>query len=67
MPNGAKQIVGTSVTLPSVSRRDSGNYICSADNGFGDPATALIQLDVQREFYMKILIRLYLRLFLDIC
>jgi len=49
MPNGAKQIVGTSVTLPSVSRRDSGNYICSADNGFGDPATALIQLDVQHK------------------
>jgi len=37
------------MTFPKTSRHHSGNYVCSADNGFGTPTTAHIILDVQRK------------------
>ena len=49
MPSGRKEVHANSMTFPSATRHDSGIYICSADNGFGDPATAEVILDVQRK------------------
>ena len=50
MPSGEDFIRGTSFTYTAVTRHHSGNYICSADNGFGEPTETLVKLDVQREF-----------------
>ena len=52
MPTGEETIRGLSITYPSVSRHDSGVYICSADNGFGngEPVEQKIKLDVHREY-----------------
>ena len=53
MPTGEESIRGLAITYPSVSRHDSGVYICSADNGFngnGDPVEQKIKLDVHREY-----------------
>eukprot|EP00095_Tigriopus_kingsejongensis_P003963 maker-scaffold79_size400133-snap-gene-3.18 protein:Tk03963 transcript:maker-scaffold79_size400133-snap-gene-3.18-mRNA-1 annotation:"neural cell adhesion molecule 1 isoform x1" len=47
MPSGEEFIRGLSFTYTSVSRHHSGNYICSADNGFGEPSETLLKLDVQ--------------------
>jgi len=47
MANGEETIEGLAFTYQQVSRHDSGVYICSADNGFGEPTTAQIKLDVQ--------------------
>lgn len=53
MPSGEDEIRGLSLTYTSVTRHHSGIYICSADNGFGEPTTAIIKLDVQREYHIK--------------
>ncbi len=50
MPGGEDSIRGLSVTFTSVTRHHSGHYMCSADNGFGQPSTASIKLDVQRKY-----------------
>ena len=50
MPSGEDSIRGLSITYTSVTRHHSGVYVCQADNGFGDPSTAVLKLDVQREF-----------------
>eukprot|EP00094_Tigriopus_californicus_P013085 TCALIF_12654-PA protein Name:"Similar to Ama Protein amalgam (Drosophila melanogaster)" AED:0.21 eAED:0.21 QI:0/0/0/0.42/0.5/0.57/7/0/498 len=47
MPSGEEFIRGLSFTYTSVSRHHSGNYICSADNGFGEPSETTLKLDVQ--------------------
>ena len=49
MPSGEDFIRGLSLTFTSVTRHHSGNYVCSADNGFGDPTDTYVKLDVQRE------------------
>lgn len=50
MPSGEEFIRGLSFTYTSVSRHHSGNYICSADNGFGEPSETTLKLDVQRKW-----------------
>ena len=50
MPSGEDRIHGQSITFTSVSRHHSGNYVCSADNGFGDPTETILKLDVQRKY-----------------
>ena len=47
LPGGEDELRGLSLTFPQVTRHHSGVYICSADNGFGDPVTAIVKLDVQ--------------------
>lgn len=47
MPAGEDIIEGLSLTYKQVTRHSSGVYICSADNGFGEPTTAELKLDVQ--------------------
>lgn len=47
MPTGQEEMRGLSITFPSTTRHHSGQYICSADNGFGRPVNATITLDVQ--------------------
>ena len=49
MPSGEDFIRGLSLTFTSVTRHHSGNYVCSADNGFGDPTDTYVKLDVQRK------------------
>ena len=51
MPTGEDNIRGLSLTYTAVTRHHSGIYICSADNGFGQPTVANLKLDVQRKFY----------------
>ena len=50
MPTGEDNIRGLSLTYQAVTRHHSGIYICSADNGFGQPSLANLKLDVQRKF-----------------
>lgn len=50
MPSGEETIRGLSITYTSVTRHHSGVYVCQADNGFGEPSTTTLKLDVQREF-----------------
>ena len=49
MPGGSESMVGKSLTFTKVTRHHSGIYLCSADNGFGEPGTAQVILDVERE------------------
>jgi len=49
MPSGEQSVTGLSITYPRTSRHHSGIYHCSADNGWGSPATATIRLDVQHK------------------
>lgn len=50
MPDGAESTKGMSLTFTKVTRHNSGIYVCAADNGFGEPSTAEIKLDVEREY-----------------
>ena len=53
MPDGAESVRGLSIRYPSVSRHDSGVYICSAHNGLdgdSEPVEQKIKLDVHREY-----------------
>jgi len=54
MPGGEDTIRGLSVTFTSVTRHHSGHYMCSADNGFGQPSVANLKLDVQRKLTKKV-------------
>jgi len=47
LPDGKVAIRGQSLQYFDVTRKHSGIYICSADNGFGEPVEAEIKLDVQ--------------------
>ena len=38
------------LTIPSVGRADSGSYLCTADNGVGQPDSATTSLVVQCEY-----------------
>ena len=49
MPTGEDAMRGLSLTYKSVTRHHSGIYICSADNGFGQPTETEMKLDVQRK------------------
>ena len=49
MPGGSESMVGKSLTFTKVTRHHSGFYFCSADNGFGEPGSAQVILDVQRK------------------
>jgi len=49
MPSGEQSITGLSISYPKTTRHHSGIYHCSADNGWGTPATATIRLDVQHK------------------
>jgi len=49
MPSGEESVKGLSLSYPKTSRHHSGIYHCSADNGWGSPATATIRLDVQHK------------------
>lgn len=47
LPSGEMSIKADSISFPKTNRRHSGIYICSADNGWGEPATSKIKLNVQ--------------------
>jgi len=47
MPDGSESTKGMSLTFTKVTRHNSGIYVCAADNGFGEPSTAEIKLDVE--------------------
>lgn len=49
MPTGEDAMRGLSLTYKSVTRHHSGIYICSADNGFGQPTETEMKLDVQHK------------------
>jgi len=55
LPSGDKQSFGSLLSLPNVTRHDSGTYICEAANGVDNPVRAKIDLriiyepDVQAE------------------
>ena len=49
MPDGEEELTAASLTFPTTTRHHTGVYTCSADNGWGRPATATIRLDVQHK------------------
>jgi len=49
MPTGEDSMRGLSLTYKAVTRHHSGIYICSADNGFGEPTETELKLDVQHK------------------
>ena len=53
LPSGETEIHALSLTYTAVTRHHSGNYICSADNGFGEPSETVLKLDVQRKSLLK--------------
>lgn len=46
LPSGEKQSSGSLLSLPNVSRHDSGTYICEAANGVDNPVRAKIDLKI---------------------
>ena len=42
LPGGEESLSGSSITFPRASRHHTGLYTCSADNGWGEPATAQV-------------------------
>ena len=46
LPSGEKSVESSILMFPSVSRSDTGTYICTADNGVGNPVTIDINLKV---------------------
>jgi len=46
LPSGEKQSSGSLLSLPNVSRHDSGTYICEAANGVDNPVRAKIDLRI---------------------
>ncbi|XP_075214141.1 limbic system-associated membrane protein-like [Lycorma delicatula] len=46
LPSGEKSMEGFSITIVEATRHQAGIYLCSANNGVGDPATAQIALHV---------------------
>ncbi|XP_045121071.1 limbic system-associated membrane protein-like isoform X2 [Portunus trituberculatus] len=46
LPSGAEEEEGLSMTLEGVDRHVEGTYICTADNGIGDPASASMAITV---------------------
>eukprot|EP00096_Caligus_rogercresseyi_P000157 TRINITY_DN1043_c0_g1_i4.p1 TRINITY_DN1043_c0_g1~~TRINITY_DN1043_c0_g1_i4.p1 ORF type:complete len:469 (-),score=111.82 TRINITY_DN1043_c0_g1_i4:484-1890(-) len=49
LPSGEEEINGLSLTFKEATRHHSGVYICSADNGFGEPTKAQITLNVHHK------------------
>jgi len=47
LPSGEKRLKADSISFPVTNRKHSGIYICSADNGFGEPVTSRVKLNVQ--------------------
>lgn len=46
LPSGEKSLTGVSIVIQEVSRHHTGLYICTADNGVGQPSSAEIDLQV---------------------
>lgn len=40
MPSGAQEEQGTSITFENIDRHISGSYVCTAENGVGNPSSA---------------------------
>ena len=38
---------GTSLLIEDIDRHAEGNYVCTADNGIGEPATASMEVMVE--------------------
>ena len=55
LPNGEKSAESSILMFPSVSRSDTGTYICTADNGVGPKVTAVISLNVICEYFTPII------------
>jgi len=53
LPNGDKFMNGPAVQIDSVHREHDGIYVCMADNGVGNQATANISLTVLHAPYIK--------------
>ena len=53
-------VSGHKLHLVNVKREDFGSYKCTADNGYGTPATSLAVVNVQCKFYTLILFHVYL-------
>jgi len=47
LPSGEMSLKGNSISFPKTNRHHSGIYICSADNGWGEPTTSKLKLNVQ--------------------
>ena len=47
LPSGYKTQEGLSLELESVRRQDAGTYLCTADNGVGQEASAEIQVEIK--------------------
>lgn len=47
---GEEEIASPSLTIENMDRHKGGTYICTADNGVGQPATSLVVLHVLCEY-----------------
>lgn len=47
LPSGNQEEMGYSMTLENVDRHVEGTYICTADNGIGEPASTSMKLTVE--------------------
>lgn len=47
LPSGAESEEGLSMTLAEVDRHVEGRYVCTADNGVGQPASATMSVAVE--------------------
>ena len=44
---------GKVLTLTNINRTDAGNYICTADNGFGKPEDQTVYVNVTCEYALE--------------
>lgn len=47
LPDGAPKIEGGRLSYSSVSGKHSGNYVCTGNNGFGQPSTVVVPVKVK--------------------
>ena len=45
------KVLGHKLSLVNVKREDVGSYKCTADNGYGTPATSLAVVDVKCKYW----------------
>ena len=56
LPSGDKQSFGSLLSLPNVTRHDSGTYICEAANGVDNPVRAKIDLRIICEYHFSMIL-----------
>lgn len=53
LTTGEEEIASPSLTIENMDRHKGGTYICTADNGVGQPATSVVVLHVLCEYMQQ--------------